>query len=98
VKRRTRLAERGEGGISRTVVFEGLASRVGTVAIDLDNHSLLAPEEVDQVRADAHVHLGAGQPVATAHAQEPCFQLATRVIDPDAIADRQPQVLRLPEG
>jgi hypothetical protein len=49
-------------------------------AVGLDHQPLRAPQEVDEKRADADVHLRLRQVVAGAQAQEQVLELAVRLI------------------
>jgi hypothetical protein len=57
------------------VGLEGAAVGVVAPAIDLDHQALGAPEEIDLVGADADVHLGLGDAVLAAEAQEDALQV-----------------------
>jgi hypothetical protein len=66
---------------SRAAVrLEGRAAAMGAIAIELDDQSLLRPEEVDDERADPHIHLGLWKAVAATERQEARFELAAGAI------------------
>jgi len=68
-----------------------------SVAIGLDDEPLISPEEVDEERTDPDVYLRGRNPMPSAEAQEPTLELATGQVRLEAIANRQAQVLRLPQ-
>jgi hypothetical protein len=65
----------GEIGIPSSVVLEGAPGGVECVAIDLDHHTFVAPEEVDFVGAEADVGLGRRQPRSSNEGQEAALRL-----------------------
>jgi hypothetical protein len=58
------------------VAFEGPSHRMEGVAVNLDHSPLLAPQEVDLVAMQLHVHLGVGQAAAAAECEECLLELA----------------------
>ena len=63
---RDREAGQLEVHVLSAVAFEGSSHRVEGVAVDLDHSPLLAPEEVDLVAMQLHVHLRVGQAATAA--------------------------------
>jgi hypothetical protein len=62
---------------------------VSAEAIYLDHPTSGTPEEVDEERADADVHLGARQTMTAAESEEAALQLAPRVIWLEQLAYRE---------
>lgn len=83
--------------IAGPVVLEGLASPVVAKAIGFDDQSSLAPEEVNEMWADANVDLRRWQPVPLAQSQEIPLELAARPVARGFGADRQAEDVRLPD-
>jgi hypothetical protein len=90
------VAEAAQLQIPVVVVLEGGRAAVVPVAVRFDDQAAVAPEEVDEVRSDPHVHLRRGKPVSFAQPKEEVLQLAAGslgYLDPG----RQAQDLRLPD-
>jgi hypothetical protein len=68
---------------------------VGSVSIQLDDHALSPPEEIDSERANAHIHLGLGKAASAAGCAEPGLKLTPSAVWPELVGDRQSQILRL---
>jgi hypothetical protein len=66
VKRVTGKAGQLEVYVFPAVALEGPSHRVEGVAVDLDHPPLLAPQEVDLVAVQPHVHLRVGKAAAAA--------------------------------
>jgi hypothetical protein len=62
--------------ILRPVGLECDSVSVIPVAIGLDDHALLGPEEVHLETPDAHIHLWLGKAVPTAESKEEALELA----------------------
>lgn len=97
VKRRT-SKPRTQAGVAGPVVLERGSGPVGFPAVDLNDQALEPPEEVDDESIDACIHFRPRKPAETNQGQKPRFQLAAGVIRNEVMADRQSEVLGLPEG
>jgi len=91
------VAEQPELDVPRAIRLERPAPTVEPVAIGLDDQPLVSPEEVDEEGTDPDVYLRGRNPMPSAEAQEPTLGLATGQVGLEAIVNRQPQVLRLPQ-
>ncbi len=87
-------------GVSSAVALEGGAVSVVSPRVGLDHHSLVVPEEVHFVLADARVHLRAGQAVTATEAEEEAFELAAAEFFLSLEIGRadQPEVQSPPDG
>lgn len=88
-------APRAQVQVACSVVLERLTPTVVAIAIRLNDETSIAPEEIDQMWADAHVDLWRRQPVDLAKPQEISLQVAASAIAAKPEADRKPEYRRL---
>jgi hypothetical protein len=91
-------AKEPQAGVAGPVVLEGGSGPVGLPAVDLGDQALAPPEKVDDESIDACIHFRLRKPAETNQRQKSRFQLAAGLIRNEVMADRQSEVLGLPEG
>jgi hypothetical protein len=92
------VSERFELEIAGPVAFEGGATSVRPVAVELEDQSCIRPEEIDKEGSGANVDMGLREPVPAAERKEARFQLTARVVRLKLLIEREAQVLGLTKG
>jgi hypothetical protein len=89
------VAQNSKAGIPGAVLLESGSGPMCTPAVDFDNESLVAPEEVDLVSGNPSIELGLGKAVAPTERKETRLQLAARAIRLERVVEREPEELGL---
>src|SRR5918992_4256814 len=83
--------------VTASVRLEGKAPAVIPIAVDLDDQTQVAPEEVDEEGPDPYVDLWRRQAVAAAKGEEVVFELATGATAFVPLVERETQDRGLPQ-